>query len=78
MIYHITGKVISASNEYFDCINFSQFLITIYGVGFGSLTELESVNVNNDGTFSMDHNSDTPAIVAKLIYLGRVEQLVVA
>ena len=77
MTYTITGKVTSTSQEYFDCINFSKFLITIHGVGFGSLTELGTINLGSDGTFSTDLDSDAPAIVAKLIYAGGDEQVVV-
>ncbi|HEU4497437.1 MAG TPA: neuraminidase-like domain-containing protein [Flavobacterium sp.] len=80
MTYDITGKVVSASSEYFDCIDFSKFSVKLYGIRFGSLTELESgsITVSNNGTFSFYLQNDAPAIVAKLIYLSGGEQQVIA
>jgi|GEM_PF-2233955 len=80
MTYIIKGKVISASNEYFDCIDFSKFLVKLYGVNFGSLTELGSgsINVSSNGTFGFNLQNNAPAIVAKLMFINGSEQLVVA
>lgn len=68
MIYHVNGTVNSSNTEYFNCLSFSKLNIRVYSVGYDTLTEIASTEVNHDGTFSREIETTESSILLKLFY----------